>query len=347
MHIMSLAYRVAAAALALAAILPGQVRAQDKMRIAVSSDSLFHVPVYAAHELGYFSRLGLQTQTINTNSGGRSIAAVMSGDADIVIGAPASFVTAHAAGGDIILFAGEATQYGVNIIVTKKWADEHGFSEKSTYREKAAMLKGVTIGTTAPGGGNDTLTRYVAMEAGLNPDRDMTIVSLGEASAMLAAYSQGRVQALAVSSPSSNMAIRNFGGVMLVNTNVGEVPSLNGFLGSGVAGRGEWLAKNEQAAINFIKGMQMAFDAMHDPARTDQVREVVQKSHYAQTEPALFAELWKDLARGAPKSPEVTRAMVQTLVDLNNRFAKDKIDAKAIDGSFTNEYVEKARAQMK
>lgn len=341
---MSLKHLAAATLGVCAAILIAvPVSAQEKVRVTASSESFFHVPIYAAQDLGYFAQQGLQVEMLPTSTGQRSIAAAISGDVEMVIGAPFSIIAAHTQGADLMMFAGEGTQYGVNIAVSKKWAESHKLTATSSYKDRLGALKGMTIGISGPGGGSDLLVRYAASEAGVNPDRDMTLVTLGEAAAILAAFSQGRIDGLAQSSPTSNIAVRNFDGYMLINTTKGEIESLQGYLGSAISARADWLKKNTPATIKFIKGLQMSLNGMHDPARTTQLRDAVHKSHYAQTDPAFFAEVWADLAVGAPKTPELTDKMIKTLVDFNNRFAKDKIEMSKVTGAYTNEYVEKAR----
>ena len=321
--------------------------AQTKVVITASSESLFHAPIYTAQELGYFKQQNLVVETILTPSGPQSIAAVLGGDAQMVMGAPANPINARKQGADLVLFVGAATQYGANVVVSKKWADAHKLTPASTYKERLATLKGISVAVSGPGGGNEQIVRYLAAEAGLDADRDMTLVSLGGTPNMVAAYSQGRVDALSAAPPNDRLAVHEFGGMMYFNLGAGEVPTLVGYLGSGVAARADWLQKNPAIATGFVKALQMSYDGMHDPARTEQIRDLVYKARYSAMDKALFAEIWKDLVAGAPKTPEVAKPMIDKLVNFTNRFSKDKIDPAVADGSFTNKYVEQALAEMK
>jgi chorismate mutase len=111
-----------------------------------------------------------------------------------------------------------------------------------------------------------------------------------------------------------------------------------------------WLKKNETAVIKFVKGVQMAAEAIRDPARTNQVRDAVRKTVYPDLNEALFASLWEEAVRGvlekSPQVPEILRAKMKQVFDFNNSFAKpgEQIDDSMVDPSFTNEYVIKARA---
>ena len=327
--------------------LAGGAAAQDKMRIAAPSVALGNAPIYVAEQLGYFKQVGVQPEITIAPSGPAAIAAAMNGDIDAVLGSATTIMSARKADGDIVMFTALATQYGVNVVVTRKWADSHNLSTTSSYREKIAALKGATIAITTPGGSNDQLIRFLADEAGLNPDRDMTLVTMGDTSAMLAAFGQNRVDGLAVSSPTSPAAAHDFNGLMLFNLQIGEIESLNGYFGAAIAANSAWLKKNGPGiGVKFARAVQMGFDAMHDPARTSQARDLVYAAYFKTMNAELFALLWRDAVRGSPKGPDITRKMVQGVVDFSNRYSKDKIDPGLIDTAFTNEIVESAHKEM-
>src|SRR5262249_29905441 len=151
----------------------------------------------------------------------------------------------------------------------------------------------------------------LAPDGGLDPDRDMTIVTIAETSAMLVALSQGRVDALSVSTPTSNLAIRDFGAFSLFNLNQGDVPSLRGYFGSTLAASGAWLKKNPETAQNILKALEAAVATMHDPARTNQARDAVFKAYFAQMDQGFFNDVWKDVIQTVPDSPRVNRKMVE------------------------------------
>jgi NitT/TauT family transport system substrate-binding protein len=315
--------------------------AQDKVRITSSNDSLLYVPIYAAEAMGYFKQNGIVIERTLSNTGPTALAALLAGNMDMAMGVPSSPLLARKAGGDIKMFAGIATQYGVNVAVTKKWVEANRLSPKSSYKERLAALKGITIGVTGPGGGNDQLVSYLADQAGLNRARDMNVVALGDASSMLAAFSQGRVDGISISTPTSNIAAHDFGGLLLFNTSVGDVEPLDGFFGAAVSARGDWLAQNEPVAMRFVKSIQTSLDAIHDPAQTNQVRDAVRKLVFPKIDAVLFAEIWKDNIAATPKTTVITTKMVQGLIDYGNRFTQNKLDYSIVDESFTNQFAQK------
>lgn len=310
--------------------------AQDKLDITAPSVSFGSLPIYVAQTQGYFKQNGLEVTTTLARSGPLAIAATINGDVPAVGGQSTTMLAARQAGGDIVMFACTGSVFGSNLVVSKKWADDHKLSAKSTYKEKLAALKGATIAITAQGGANDQLVRYLAVQGGLDADRDLTMITIPETSAMLTAFSAARVDGLSVSSPTSNSAARDFGGHTLFNLATGDIPEMDGIFCSVVSARGDWLQKNTVIKEKFLKGLQMGLDALHDPARVEKVGEDVRKAFFPQMDAGFYHEVFHDWAKSAPKTPAITRAMIEKVVEFSNRFAKDKIDAKTIDGSFAN-----------
>lgn len=262
----------------------------------------------------------------------------------MVMGAAGNPLAARRAGADVIMMGALSVQFGPNLVATRKWAETHNVKGADPYRKKLGALKGATVGITGPGGGSDQLIRYLAEDAGIDADRDLTIVTLGDAATQIAAFTAGRVDALSLAAPTSHLIWHKFDGVMLFNSGTGEIETLAGFLGSSLAVRGDWAKKNEATMVNFARGLQMGFDALFDPSRTEQARDAVRKMVFPDFDIALFDELWQDERKGAPKTGAISRQMVQNLLNFSNKFTKDKMPDSIIDGSFTSEYIEKAKA---
>lgn len=318
--------------------------AAQKVQISASSVSLSYTPVYVGQVLGYFKQYGVDAEVIPSNSGPASIAAVASGSMDTVLGSAGTMLTARQNGGDVIIIATMSGQFGASAVVTAKWAQAHNLTAASTYQQRIAALKGVNVAITAPGGGPDQLLRFLALEGGINPDREFTIVTIPEVGSLLAAFSQDRIDGFVASSPTSPQAVRDFKGFMLFNTNTGQVPALNGYTGGVIGARKDWMAKNADMMTRFSKGLQLALDAIHDPARTIQVRDAVHKARFAQMDPGFFAELWNETEKAAPATAEINRDRLKTVIDFTNRFSATKLDSSLLDVGFTNEYSERARA---
>ncbi len=322
--------------------------AQERVRIASSTDSISYIPLYAAQMMGHFKEAGLQVDVVRVDSGPKAMSAVIGGDVEILLGANTTTLAARNAGVDVVLFAPVTTQYSSNILVSRKWADAHKLTAKSTFADKLAAMKGLTLGITGPGSGTDQIVRYMAAAAGVNPDRDMTLVSLGgDGNTMMAALSQGRVDGLSISAPTSTMAIHTFNGYMLFNVGVGEVKALDGYFQSGFAAQRDWLTKNRVAAVKLTKGVQMGIDTLRDTVRTVKARELIQKQYYSKLDPAVFDQAWNDQIAALPKSVELTRKMIEDIINFGNQFAKGKMDLAMAESAYTNDIAAQALKELR
>lgn len=340
---MAFKLKILATVAMLSTAVAGEVQAQGTVRLAHGTEGFSYIAPFIAETMGYFKKAGVDVEMVRSSSGSQSLATVISGSAEVFIGSTESPINARLKGPDIVLFAAIFNQYSSNVTVSKAWAQKNGLTPASGLKERLAALKGITIGVTGPGSGTDQIVRYLAGEAGLNPDRDMTIVPLGsEGSAMLAAFSQGRVDGYSISSPASHLGIRDHGGLLLFNMGTGELPSLDGYFQVGAAANNAWLKRNPETAVKVAMGFQMALDALRDPATNVEARNRVHAARHKAIDPALYEVAWAELSKGMPKTVEVTHQMVQQIIEFRNRFAKDRADPAMADAAFTNEYAAKA-----
>ena len=118
----------------------------------------------------FFEKSGLIADISSTNRGVNQDA-LLSGAADILLGAPTQNMRVQIRKQPVKMICGFANKFASNIVVKKAILDKAGVNLASPVAAKAAALKGLKIGTTGPGGGPDQLTRYMMNLAKINPDR--------------------------------------------------------------------------------------------------------------------------------------------------------------------------------
>ena len=332
---------LAAVALAIGP-LSGPARAKDKLEIVMSSTGFLYLAPLVAKELGYFDQEGIAANINITGGGSKAMAAIIGGDAHIYVGVPSSAFRARSKGTDVVVFGSSMTQFGSNFVMAGDWAKKHGITEKSPYEQKLKALKGMTVGVTSAGSGTDQVVRFLAREAGLDPNRDLTITALGTGDAMTAALAQGRINGFTHSSPVGENAVKNHGAIMFLNTSRGEVKALDGFFYIGFIAREPWLKKNEDLAVRFLRAMQKALDTMHDPQATTKARDAVHAAYHSKTDKELYDYTWENTLPAYPKRILITEKMIKTVVDFMNEYDKEPIDPKVVEKAWTNEYAEKA-----
>jgi len=328
-----------AGALALGAAQP--VQAEDRVNFAMPSVGMLYLPVYVADVMGYFEEADIDANLqVFKAGGGTAMAAVLGGDMDVYIGSTSAALRAASKNTNTVIIGAIMTQYASNVVMRGEFAREKGLTADSTIEERLAALEGARIGVTGAGSGTHQLALYMLTEAGLDPERDATVVFVGGGNEILAAFSRGRIDAFTLSNPTSDTAIANYDGYLLFNTAAGQLPALDGHLYISVNSRQGWIDENPDLAKRMMGAIQRAQTAMHDPALTEEIRDRVYDSTFPRVEKALFDQAWTSVLPAYPKSPAITRAQMERVVTFLNRFSENKLDGLDIDAAFTNDMLE-------
>ncbi len=199
-------------ALALSLVLGCIVRASvvfgaahlETVTIGFSSFSGFYGPLWLAVEDGLGEKYGLDLRAVYAGRV-RPQQLLASGETPFVIASGSGAVTSHVLGvKDQVIVALLSTKVGGGI-----------FSKSEI--TKPEELKGKLIATGRPGALNDIIVRYVLTRKwGLNPDRDVKLMPVGEPPLMLQALERGVVDATSLTVP-ANFVARSKGFRELVN----------------------------------------------------------------------------------------------------------------------------------
>lgn len=324
-----------AAALFLAS---GAMAHSQDVRIAYSTGSFAFVPFFATEALGYFDEVGVNVEVIRAGSGSKTMAAVAGGSADLAVGSSGTILYARKEGLDLQMFATLVNQYSSSIALSKEWAEAQGITEDSPVEARLAALKGARIATSGPGGG-DQIIRFLADLAGLDPDRDMTIIHLGnDMGVYIAAIQEGRIDGFALSEPTPHLAKREAGAIIAFDLAQGDIQELDGFPYIVVHGRESWLKKNPEAVKKVYAAFAKTLDTLNDPAGAEAAREAVRTAYYPDVDAELFAEIWQSAVKSVPKTPEVTPDQIARVAEFLNRFEENQIDHADLEGITTKEY---------
>ncbi len=309
---------------------------QLKIKLAFPSEGFLYVPLYVAQSQGYFAEEGLDVEVIVFQKGGAAaLTAVLGDDADVYVGLPAVAVRARSKGQKVQAFAAVQTQFGSTVVIGGQAAASAGLSSESPIDQRVRALQGLKIGVTGPGSTTDMLVRYLAKNAGLNADKDLTIMPIGGAPNMLAAFSQGSIDGFSLSPPTVTTAQKS-GGYVLMDLAKGEYEPLNGFLFTAMIAREDWLVRNQQAAEKLVRALWRAEQLV--ASRPAEAKESV-RSYFAHTDPAIFDAAWSASLPSYPSTPRIDLAGVEKNISFMNAVESDPVSMDA--GSvFTNAVVD-------
>jgi NitT/TauT family transport system substrate-binding protein len=234
-------------------IVPVDSRAQtaEKVRIAYASNSLAFLVPFVAKDRGFYTKHGIEAELIQVRPN-VAMAALLSGDIDYV-----ELI------GSIIRSAGRGAP--VRAISTSIKAPFFSFAANSKFKT-IKDLKGATIGVTAIGGTNYISTRLTLRHYGLDPDKDVKILAIGDEKLMYEAFKIGRVDCVVVAPPFS-VILRREGFPLLAHT--GEL--LN-FPFSGLGTTLDKIGKSRAQARKLLRGEIEALRFVRaNPAGTTEV----------------------------------------------------------------------------
>jgi NitT/TauT family transport system substrate-binding protein len=158
----------------------------QKVVLTYSSRSIASIDLYIAQERGFFREEGLDAQLVQVRATA-AIAAVLSGEVN-ALGSIGSAIRAIPRGAPIKVLA-VSLRRPVFWLVSRP--------ELKTF----ADLKGKVLGTTTLGGSQHTAGIRMLRKAGLNPDKDVTVVLGGDVPTQLQALINGSIQIGILSPP--------------------------------------------------------------------------------------------------------------------------------------------------
>jgi NitT/TauT family transport system substrate-binding protein len=298
--------------------LPQLAWAQDKDKLSslrsTSRSWLWSAEDYAAHEK-LFEKSGLAVELASTNRGVNQDA-LLSGAAEVLLGSPATNMRVQLQGRPVKMICGWVNKFASNVVVKKTIADKAAVTERSPVDAKAAVLRGLRIGTTGAGSGPDQLARYLMGRGKVDPDRDAQLVPVqGGPAAMLAAFDKGQIDGFCLSSPASDVAIAKFGGTYLFNMVTNPPPELNDFLYIAASVTDKTAKDKPKELAAYCRGIALALRSMQqEPAAFKNFA----REYFKDLEPGLFDTVFANNAGMYMKTPVPTQKHFDVNVEFLN-----------------------------
>jgi len=174
----------------------GQNKPLKKIHVGVPSVGMGNIIIFVTKEARLFEKYGLDAEVITVMGSGIGSKALISGNLDVIPIATPTVIAADLAGADMAILA-----HTMPAVV-------HALMVRPDIK-RPEDLKGKKIGVSSLGSLTDFLVRSIAKKKGLNPDRDITLITTGGSDTeRVMALKAGAVDATAVSHPGYGMAQR-------------------------------------------------------------------------------------------------------------------------------------------
>lgn len=291
---------------------------KDKMTVAYIALNATQMPSWVAKDQGIFDKNGLDVDLQYISSGQSPTAALISGQAQImVLGEQA--IQADVQGADLVYVAAPTSTIFFSLYTRPEITS-------------AEALKGKKVGITQPGSSSDTASKMALRSLSLDPTRDVSILNVGSAPNILAALQSGGVDAGMLSSP-TNLQARAAGFRELVNVAKLDDPFPSGW----AATTRKYEAEHEDAVRRYVKSIAeaVAFE-INNPEPSKQIL-----AKYVQiSDPNIASESFQEVVPYLKKNPAPdTKAVKAGLDELANSVpqASNADPASFIDTRFTDE----------
>ena len=290
------------AAICFASISQAQEKKLDKLRVGGGSASAAQMTIWFAKEGNFYDKHGLNVEVISIPGSSLAIQAMLSGELPVIQAGGAGPIQAALSGTDTVILA--------TIVKKFNWWI---FGQANIARMED--LKGKVFGTTRFGTQSDLASRIALRKAGLEPERDVTMVQTGGPAETVIAMATGKVHAAAISPPATLQAKRLKLKELMDLTKLDVEYHVNG-----VVTTRRYLKTNEEIARRFLRAyIEGAVRGMRDKAfalktmgkyfRTDD-KEVLDETYDLSIKngfnvppyPAGIASLLQELERTVPKA---------------------------------------------
>jgi ABC-type nitrate/sulfonate/bicarbonate transport system substrate-binding protein len=288
----------------------------DTLNLSYSALVPSGAPFWIAQELKLFEREGLKTELLYINAAPRVMAAMLAGEIQIALSGVSPLVTTYAQGSDPVAIAGAVNQINVAIFARPEIRNPE-------------ELRGKRIGITRFGGLTDFSAQYALKKWNLQPAKDVAIIQIGDASALMGAMAGNAVQAATLQPPSTILAAQlgyrelldlSRSGLDYQNTVVLTTKSL--------------VKRSPDTFRRFMRGYSAALAVFHKQKETS-LRVIAR--YLKGMDPVILEKSYEAYKAWVPEIPYLNQTGMETAVGLTPSLSKEVKISEIVDQSMVRE----------
>jgi NitT/TauT family transport system substrate-binding protein len=208
------------------------------VQVTVSYDGTPNdMPLFIAHDEGIFAKHGVDATLVQI-AGPTSVAAVLSGQVQVGHSGGSEVIGAAIHGGDVKIVAVQSPVFPFLLMVQPSIKTPED-------------LKGKTVGISNPGGAADTSLRIVLPKLGLQPDKDVTFVSMGSIANQVAGLQSGAIDGTIIVDGPDTYKMQNAGFPSLFDVSKLDVP----YVDAVIELKGSFIDGHKAFVQNYIDAM--------------------------------------------------------------------------------------------
>jgi ABC-type nitrate/sulfonate/bicarbonate transport system substrate-binding protein len=273
---------------AAAAAIPslGRAAATEPLSVGQIGNSVAFFPNFVAQKQGFFKDAGLEVTITQLASGTLVGTAVTSNSVEVGTSVITDVFALLKANRPVKLVGSLCDGYYVDITASNQFLAATKLSRSSPLADKIAALKGKKIGINGPGSGTQALVDYLCRQGGLDPTRDVELVTIGsDQASILQTLKTGRIDCVSFAWPLSMLAETNNIGKAFIMPAEGDVPSMREQIQGVIYVKPDMLTKRPDAVVKFVHAISRAEALLH--ANTGLARTLLKQYDGALSDPAI------------------------------------------------------------
>lgn len=309
----------------------------EKASMALPALTIGFAPTYIAAAKGFWTKRGLEV-SLHDIVGIGSMNAVLSGSIDFSNSSGPTIIRANIRGAKVQGIGSTLNGLPFQIVVPPKLMESHHITEHSPVAERAKLLKGTKISVTSPNTIPHVYLRYFLRKGGLNPERDVTVVSIPP-EAGLAALKNGTTVGYVQGPPWSEIAVHQGIGMALSSAITGDLPELNPVAYNVVVTRAGFCEKKPSVCKKLMAGYTEAMKFMH--SNRDESIAILEKK-MPKVDHGVLARSFDEIAKLTPDTTKINLAGLRHAQELMvvGGMIKASEQMKSFDAIYTNAYAE-------
>ncbi|HEY1370891.1 MAG TPA: ABC transporter substrate-binding protein [Candidatus Binatia bacterium] len=283
---------------------------------------------WVAYRSGAFEKYGLKVKPIYIRGGVAAVQSLLAREVLIEMQGGSTAISAWAQGAKELTYIGAVGNRLDYVLVG-------GPSVR-----KPEDLKGQSVGVSQIGASSDFVARYALRRLGLNPEKDVTIVSAGGAGERFAAVSGGHLRATVLQPPFTLLA-RKAGFPILIDLSKQDFE----YIISGPLTTRSFIRSDRETVMNFMRGLADGMDFYRDEKNKDRVIKFLGE-YYRSNAVDQLDETRRAYTQLTPGLPIITPKSIENVIKNEKDLAGMTLKPEEIlDLSFLQKLEEERKAR--
>ncbi|MBI4527365.1 MAG: ABC transporter substrate-binding protein [Deltaproteobacteria bacterium] len=268
--------------------------AQERLRIAWAGASPANSPIWVVQEKGFLKKQGLDAEVISITASPIALQALLAGELDVIVTSVTTLVNSRLAGADVLMILGMVPTFVDHIISLATVTS-------------VEQLKGKTGGVNRLGSTSDLGLRLALRKLGVDPEKDVKIITAGGNPERFAALSKGVVQFTIMPEPFVREA-EKLGFKDLLDIGSLKIP----FWWNAVLTKETIIKTKRPAVTRFSRAMT---EALHFLKTEKEASKAIFSKNLRITDPESLERAYRAYSVVFPEAPYPTPEGVKTLLD--------------------------------